>query len=135
VRDEVAPHLDTLHQIRAQDLEVTPHGPRINGYKRHIATDLDTGLIVAVAITPANLPEQTAMPILQDDLEHQHIVIRELFIDRGYIASDVIEDNVSEMSAACEVYEGGGSWASGPHRFRRSTTTTPSPPDRYASRP
>jgi hypothetical protein len=62
-----------------------------NGYKRHVATDLDTGLIVAAAITPANLPEMTAMPVLQDDFEHQHIEIRELFIDRGYIASDFVE--------------------------------------------
>jgi len=116
---EVAPHLATLHQIRAQDLEETAQGPRIrqgvahdrrvsiedaemrhgrksssyafNGYKRHLATDLDTDLIVAVAITPANAPEQTAMPVLQDDFEHQHIEIRELFIDRGYIASDFVE--------------------------------------------
>lgn len=116
---EVAPQLATLHQIRAQDLEETAQGPRIrqgvahdrrvsiedaemrhgrksssyafNGYKRHVATDLDTGLIVAAAITPANLPEQTAMPMLQDDFEHQHIEIRELFIDRGYIASDFVE--------------------------------------------
>lgn len=116
---EVAPHLATLHQIRAQDLEETANGARIrqgvahdrrvsiedaemrhgrksssyafNGYKRHVATDLDTGLIVAAAITPANLPEMTAMPVLQDDFEHQHIEIRELFIDRGYIASDFVE--------------------------------------------
>jgi hypothetical protein len=116
---ELAPHLATLHQIRAQDLEDTAQGPRIrqgvahdrrvsiedaemrhgrksssyafNGYKRHVATDLDSDLIVAAAITPANLPEQTAMPVLQDDFEHQQIEIRELFIDRGYITSDFVE--------------------------------------------
>lgn len=123
----VAPQLATLHQIRAQDLEATAHGPRIrqgvahdrrvsiedaemrhgrksssyafNGYKRHVATDLDTGLIVAAAITPANLPEQTAMPALQDDFEHQHIEIRELFIDRGYIASDFVEHVIANRGA------------------------------------
>ena len=116
---EVAPHLATLRQIRAQDIEDTAKGPRIcegvahdrrisiedaemrhgrksssyafNGYKRHIATDLDSGLIVAVAVTPANLPEQTAMPVLQDDLDHQRIVVSELYIDRGYITSDFVE--------------------------------------------
>ncbi len=116
---EVAPHLATLHQIRVQDLEQTTQGPRIlhgvahdrrvsiedaemrhgrksssyafNGYKRHIATDLDTKLIVAVAITAANLPEMTAMPVLQDDFEHQLITVGELFIDRGYIASDFVD--------------------------------------------
>jgi hypothetical protein len=33
-----------------------------NGYKRHVATELDTCLIVAAAITT---PEQTAMPVLR----------------------------------------------------------------------
>lgn len=120
---EVDPHLATLRQIRAQDLEDTAKGPRIrdgvahdrrisiedaemrhgrksssyafNGYKRHIATDLDSGLIVAVAVTPANRPEQTAMPVLQDDLELQRIEVRELYIDRGYIASDFVEHVVA----------------------------------------
>jgi IS5 family transposase len=115
---EIEPHLTTLRQIRAQDIEDTAKGPRIrdgvahdrrisiedaemrhgrksssyafNGYKRHIATDLDSGLIVAVAITPANLPEQTAMPTLQDDFEHHRIEVSELYIDRGYIASDFV---------------------------------------------
>jgi len=115
----VAPHLATLRQIREQDIEQTKAGPRIrhgvahdrrisiedsemrhgrksssyafNGYKRHVATDLDARLIVAVAVTPANLPEHTAMPVLQDDFEHQHIKVDELFIDRGYIASDFVE--------------------------------------------
>jgi hypothetical protein len=30
-----------------------------DGYKRHVLTDLDTGLIPAVGITPANVPEAT----------------------------------------------------------------------------
>jgi hypothetical protein len=116
----VEPHLATLRQVRAQDIEKTAKGPRIrqgvahdrrvsiedpemrhgrksssyafSGYKRHIATDLDAGLIVAVAVTPANLPEQTAMPVLQDDLDHQQIEVNELYIDRGYIASSFVED-------------------------------------------
>ena len=116
---QIAPHLETLRQVREQDIEHTMKGPRIrqgvahdrrisiedsemrhgrksssyafNGYKRHIATDLDAGLIVAIAVTPANRPEQTAMPVLQDDFEHQRIEVSELFIDRGYIASDFVE--------------------------------------------
>lgn len=85
---DVAPHLATLRQIRSQDIEATPgtgvpriidgvardrrvsiedadmrHGRKSSsyafcGYKRHIATDLDTHLIVAAAITPANAPER-----------------------------------------------------------------------------
>jgi hypothetical protein len=61
-----------------------------NGYKRHIAMDLDTGLIVACAVTPANRPEEEAAPDLESDIERQGRAIWELYIDRGYIASPVV---------------------------------------------
>jgi hypothetical protein len=114
-------HLDTLTQIRTQDLEPDPDGgggtriregvaaerrvsiedaemrhgrksksKRFNGYKRHIATDLDTDLILACAVTPANRPEEEAAPILKADLERQGRRISEMHVDRGYIASPVI---------------------------------------------
>ena len=41
---------------------------RINGYKRHVVADLDTALIVAVGVTPANAPEASVGPALQGDL-------------------------------------------------------------------
>jgi hypothetical protein len=116
-------YLDTLAQIRNQDLEPDPEGggdgstriregvagdrrisiedadmrhgrksksKRFNGYKRHIATDLDTNLILACAVTPANRPEEEAAPCLKDDIEHQRRRIMEMNIDRGYIASPVV---------------------------------------------
>jgi hypothetical protein len=61
-----------------------------NGYKRHIATDLDTDLIVACAVTPANRPEEEAAPDLKGDIERQGRAIWELYSDRGYIASAVV---------------------------------------------
>ncbi len=64
---------------------------RFNGYKRHIAADLDSGLILACAVTPANRPEQEAMPALQNDIEHQQQSIGELHIDRGYINSTIVD--------------------------------------------
>ncbi len=63
---------------------------RFNGYKRHIATDLDTSLIVACAVTPANRPEGDAMPELKEDIERAERVIGEAHVDRGYIASSVV---------------------------------------------
>jgi hypothetical protein len=42
---------------------------RFNGYKRHIASNLDTNLIVACAVTPANRPEGEALPELKADIE------------------------------------------------------------------
>jgi hypothetical protein len=124
----LAPHLETLRRIRAQDVEsgrrkgvvrirdgVAPdrqvsiedaemrHGRKsvsytFSGYKRHLATDLDTGLILAAAVTPANQPEREALPLLRDDLDAQRVYVGALFIDRGYIASDVVD----------EVLRGGG---------------------------
>lgn len=61
-----------------------------SGYKRHIATDLDSGLIVAVAVTPANLPEKEAMPMIRQDLDLQGAQIEALHIDRGYVASETV---------------------------------------------
>jgi len=120
-------HLDTLTQIRTQDLEPDPDGgggtriregvaadrrvsiedpemrhgrksksKRFNGYKRHIATDLDTDLILACAVTPANRPEEEAAPILKADLERQGRRIAEMHVDRGYIASPVVGDVLAD---------------------------------------
>jgi len=122
-------HLETLVQIRTQDLEPDPDGgggggtriregvaaerrvsiedpemrhgrksksKRFNGYKRHIATDLDTDLILACAVTPANRPEEEAAPILKADLERQGRRLAELHVDRGYIASPVVDDILAD---------------------------------------
>jgi len=65
---------------------------RFNGYKRHIAADLDTNLILSCAITPANRPEEEAAQELAADIERQRLTIDELHIDRGYINSPVVND-------------------------------------------
>jgi len=110
-------HLATLAQLRAQNLDPEPPGgkaripkcvaedrrvsvedpdmrhgrksssKRFNGFKSHIAMDMDTNLILACAVMPANRPEAEAMPLLRDDLAMPSHEVGELFIDRGYIAS------------------------------------------------
>lgn len=110
-------HLATLAQLRAQDLDPEPPGgkPRIrtgvaqdrrvsvedpdmrhgrkssskrfNGFKSHIAMDIDSDLILACAVMPANRPEEEGIPLLRDDLSIPSYDVGELFIDRGYIAS------------------------------------------------
>ena len=40
-----------------------------DGYKRHVLTDLDTGLIPAVGITPANVPEASVTASITTDLD------------------------------------------------------------------
>jgi IS5 family transposase len=65
---------------------------RIDGYKRHIAVDVDTpGLICGVAVTPANQPERVASAALLADLNRHRLKLSELFIDRGYLGDESIE--------------------------------------------
>jgi len=114
--------VEALVQIRTQDLEPDPHGggsriregvaedrrvsitdremrhgrksksKRFNGFKRHIAADVDRGLILACAITPANRPEDEAMPSLTVDMAHQGLDVDHLLIDRGYINSTLVDE-------------------------------------------
>jgi IS5 family transposase len=69
---------------------------RFNGYKRHIASDLDTNLIVACVVTPANRPEGEAMPELKADIQRTERVIAEAHMDRGYIGSPVVAEILAE---------------------------------------
>jgi len=60
---------------------------RFRGYKRHVLRDLDTGLVRAVGLTPANAPEATATEEIARDLAHQEdAVLSELHIDRAYLS-------------------------------------------------
>ena len=117
----VQQHLATLQQVQAQDLEPQPAGQavrlregvaperrcsiedpamrhgrkskhkRFNGYKRHLATELEDDLILACAVTPANHPEDEAAEPLQADIARQELgPIDELSIDRGYLSSPVV---------------------------------------------
>jgi hypothetical protein len=118
-------HVETLVHIRTQDLEPDPdrggariregvaadrqvsiadkemrHGrksksKRFNGYKRHIAADVDRGLILACAITPANRPEDEAMPSLTVDMARQGLAVDHLLIDRAYINSTLVDEVLS----------------------------------------
>jgi hypothetical protein len=114
----LAEPLATLRQLREQDLDPEPpdnkprirrgtveerrvsvedkdmrHGrksksKRFNGFKGHIACDLDTTLILACGVTPANRPEAEAVPSLRADIAHtSDRDIAQLSIDRGYIKS------------------------------------------------
>jgi hypothetical protein len=119
-RPPLSEQLATLAQLREQNLEPDPEGggPRIrrgvaedrrvsvsdgemrhgrknknrtfNGYKSHLAADLDTNLIVACNVTPANKHEAEALPGLIEDLARyrERNEIGELNIDRGYLASE-----------------------------------------------
>jgi hypothetical protein len=83
-------------QVSVEDPEMR-HGrktrsKRFNGYKEHIAADLDTGIVLAGTITPANVPEAEAAPSLKVDIERQGLRIAELSIDRGYLNSPIVDE-------------------------------------------
>lgn len=91
IRQGVAPD----RRVSVEDKEMR-HGrksksKRFNGYKRHIARDLDTGLILACAITAANRPEEEAAESLEKDLQYLKRSIGELYIDRGYINAPMVD--------------------------------------------
>jgi hypothetical protein len=112
---------ETIAELRGQDLEPDPEGggPRIregvaegrrvsiedrdmrhgrkskskrfNGYKQHIANDLDTELILACSVTPANRPEAEGAAGLKQDIAcyEGRGRLGEVFIDRGYVNSEI----------------------------------------------
>jgi hypothetical protein len=129
-RPPLADRWATLKQILAQDLEPDPDGgsrivrgvarerrisvrdgqmrhgrkskaTRIDGYKRHIAVDVDSSLILAAAITPANRPEGEAAPDLVDDVKRQGLTLHDLHIDRGYLGAPAVE---AERAAGTTVH-------------------------------
>lgn len=118
------PYLDALIRVQEQNLEFSQNGhatmkqgvakdrlisiedpeirhgrksktKRFDGMKEHIAKDLDSQLIRAVATTPANRPEEEATPDLKKDLNHQGVsvaMIAELDVDRAYVNSELVEE-------------------------------------------
>jgi hypothetical protein len=102
IREGVAPD----RRISVEDPDMR-HGrksksKRVDGYKEHVATDLDTGLIHACAVTPANRPEGAAGTALRDDLTDQNVRIQELQIDRAYVTSALVDEvNASGGDVVC----------------------------------
>ena len=74
---------------------------RFDGYKEHIARDLDSPAIVACAVTPANRPEEEGMVPIAADIKHQGLSIAELHIDRAYVNSPVVDE---VLGAAGDVF-------------------------------
>jgi Transposase DDE domain/Transposase domain (DUF772) len=140
VSEPLRPYIEALGQVRAQDLEVSPDGgsrirqgvapdrrisvcdsqmrhgrksrsKRFDGYKEHIARDLDFPAIVACAVTPANRPEELGAVPIAEDIKGQRLRLVELHIDRAYVNSPVVDD----------VFASGGTvfakpWAQRAHR-------------------
>jgi transposase len=77
---------------------------RFDGYKRHVLRDLDSGLVRAVGITPANAPEASVTGDLLADLAAQAAELREIHLDRGYLASDLVRNRAEELAVYCKAW-------------------------------
>jgi hypothetical protein len=113
------PYLDAITTVRDQDLERTEkdgvrirqgvavdrrisiedaemrHGrksrsKRFDGYKEHIAYELDRHVILACAVTPANRPEEEGAAPIGEDIEQQGFTISEVHVDRAYVNSPLV---------------------------------------------
>lgn len=129
----VIAYLDTAKAVRNQDVEwdeagaprlragVAPdrrvsvedsqmrHGrksrsQRFCGYKRHVLRDLDSGLVHAVAVTPANVPEAQATDAITEDLASQGASLVELAIDRAYLTSRLVRERPAGLEITCKAW-------------------------------
>src|SRR4028118_1753555 len=75
---------------------------KIDGYKRHILKDLDSGVVRAVALTRANTPESAATLDLERDLRLQNIHLTELHIDRAYLSSHWVIQRDEKLKIFCK---------------------------------
>jgi len=131
--DVVAASVEAALQVRTQDVTTTAtgqvtlrdgvakdrrisltdsemrHGRKsknhlINGYKRHVVRDLDSDLVRAVGLTPANAPEASVTEALAEDLAAQGITLRELHIDRAYLSSHWVQERSDELTIYCKAW-------------------------------
>jgi len=75
-----------------------------DGYKRHVLRDLDTGLVPAVGITPANAPEASVTGDITADLDAAGRTLAELHIDRAYLASALVRDRGPDLQIFCKAW-------------------------------
>ena len=125
--------LAAAHQIRSQDVEVDGTGAtrlrrgvaanrrisiedpamrhgrksqttRVDGYKRHVLRDLDSGLVRAGGITAANAPEAAVTDAIAADLAAQHVTLGELHIDRASLSSRLVRERPAELAVYCKAW-------------------------------
>jgi len=128
------PSLEIAQQVREQDVQVDENGKgnlikgvakdrrisiedgqmrhgrksrsvRVDGYKRHVLHDLDTGLIRAVGVMPANAAEASVTKAISEDLEQQKVALKELHIDRAYLSSHLVRERDTNLEIYCKAWQ------------------------------
>ncbi len=125
--------LTVAHQVRDQDVDLTGPAPALrrgvardrrisvedgdmrhgrktrsvlfDGYKRHVLRDLDTGLVTAVGITPANVPEAAVAGGISADLDAAGLTLAELHIDRAYLSSALVRERGPDLAIFCKAWQ------------------------------
>jgi Transposase DDE domain len=77
---------------------------RIDGYKRQVLCDLDSGLVPAVGVTAANVAEAEVATQIQADLDAQQVTLGELHIDRAYLASSLVQGRAPDLQVFCKAF-------------------------------
>jgi Transposase DDE domain len=105
----------TLHRGVAKDRRISIQDPQmrhgrkrrshlVDGYKRHVLGDLDSGLVCAVGVTPANLAEAAGATQIAEDLAAQDATLSELHIDRAYLSSTLVRDRAEKLAVFCKAW-------------------------------
>jgi|GraSoi_2013_60cm_1033757.scaffolds.fasta_scaffold25921_2 transposase len=80
---------------------------RVDGYKRHVLHDLESGLVCAVGITAANAAEASVTDALDSDLKAHHLGLSdlaELHLDRGYLSSRWVRERPATLAVYCKAW-------------------------------
>jgi hypothetical protein len=77
---------------------------RVDGYKRHVLHDLDSGLVPAVGITLANAPEASVTEAISADLVAQQAQLGDLHIDRAYLSSTLVRERPTDLLIYCKAW-------------------------------
>lgn len=67
-----------------------------NGYKRHLAAEWQTGLVLAAELLPANAKEAIALAPLHDAIIKQGLSVGAYDFDRGYVSSELVPELVRD---------------------------------------
>lgn len=129
----VQANMQNAQQIKAQDVELSETGQaslrkgvakdrrisiedaqmrhgrksrsvRVDGYKRHVLHDLDSGLVRAVGVTLANAPEASVTEAISADLAAQQAQLGELHIDRAYLSSSLVRQRSADLVIYCKAW-------------------------------
>jgi hypothetical protein len=80
---------------------------RVDGYKRQVLLDLDSGLVPAVGVTPANAPAASVTEAVHADLAAQGMRLEdlaELHLDRAYLSSRWVRERPPQLALYCKAW-------------------------------